>query len=239
MFAWCGTILSETGQKLDSIGHHWRGITKENGVLHRRVVNFGRKSPIIGQGCWIAPSASVIGAVEMGKNSFVWYGAIIRADVHHVRIGSNTNIGDRVVIHEASEKEHTDAIPTLIGDNVIVDPNSVLHACTIQDQVRIGSGSVILDGSIMEKSTMLESGSLLTKGKVVPSGEVWGGNPAKFVRKITEEDIKAIKKMAEQWTLYGRRHQLEDQKTEDEFLETQQRLTQPEELGVIHREQVP
>jgi len=238
MFSWFGSVLSEAGQSLSRTGNRWQGKTRESdlGVLHRRVIDFGGYFTKIGQGTWVAPTASVIGAVNIGKNSTIWYGAIIRADLQEITIGENTDIGDRVVIHETSGTKDTQGLPTIIGNNVLIEPNSLIHACTIQDEVKVGYGSIILDGAVMENNTVLESGSLLTKGKLVPSGEVWGGNPARFIRKLTEEDKASIKKMAENWRLYSKEHQHQDLKSESELEETRENLVSGEELGVVHPE---
>jgi len=151
-------------------------------------MNIFEKVPFVGEGAFIAPSASVIGQVELGENSSVWYGAVLRGDVNKIKIGQQTSIGDRVVVH-VSRFNKGGPIPTLVGNRCVVGSGAVLHACTLEDDANIGMGAIVLDGAVVEKYGVLEAGSVLTPGKRVPANQVWSGNPAKYVRDVTQEDL--------------------------------------------------
>jgi carbonic anhydrase/acetyltransferase-like protein (isoleucine patch superfamily) len=153
--------------------------------------------PKIHPTAFIAPGAVIIGDVEIGAGSSVWFGCVIRGDVNKVRIGSGTNIQDGTVIHVASgeqpvsatSKIPTDGYPTTIGDNVTVGHMALLHACTVESRGFVGMKSVVMDGSKIESNGMLATGAMLTPGKVVASGTLWAGSPAKLWRELTEDDL--------------------------------------------------
>jgi len=189
---------------------------KPNGPSLRRVVNIGERRAIINQGAWIAPTANIIGSVQLGINSTVWYGAVLRGDIHAIKIGILSHIGDRSVIHVSGGNQ---ASPrgTYVGNNVIIEPGVILHACVIEDGVKIGSGSVIFDGAVVEKNAQVSSGSVVTQGKTVPSGELWAGSPAKFVRKLEDTEIQAVQETSENFFNLAKIHDAETQKTELEI----------------------
>lgn len=138
---------------------------------------------------FIAPSANIVGDVTIGSNSSVWYNATIRGDGNKVTIGSNTNIGDCVVVHIAQIQGDYE---TNIGNNVSVGPNAIVHAATVKDDVTIGAGAQILDGAVVGSNVCIEPGSIVTPGTKIPDGEVWAGAPATFSRKVSKEDIEYI-----------------------------------------------
>jgi carbonic anhydrase/acetyltransferase-like protein (isoleucine patch superfamily) len=154
--------------------------------------------PRIAADAFIAPNATIIGDVEIGPQASVWFNVVIRADVTFVRIGARTNIQDGTIVHEAHRSdgvhEHS---PTIIGDDVIVGHNVVLHACKIGDGAFIGMSSTILDRAVVEPNAMIAAGALVGIGKTVPSGELWGGMPAKFMRKLTEQEFAEFKRNRE------------------------------------------
>lgn len=138
---------------------------------------------------FVAPTASVIGKVNIGQGSSVWYGAKIRGDVHDISIGSNTSIGDCVMVHSAKiQNDH----PTSIGNNVTVGSNAVIHACNIHNNVIVGSGAQILDGAIVHSHSIIAPGALVTPGKTVGTGQLWSGSPAKHLRDLSAEEKAAI-----------------------------------------------
>jgi len=124
----------------------------------------------------------------------VWYGATVRGDGNKVTIGDNTNIGDRAVVHIANIQGD---FPTNIGNNVTVKPGAIVHAATLKDYSLVGSGAQILDGAEVGSNAIVEAGAIVSPGVKVPDGEVWGGVPAKMVRKVTKEDIESITDTAE------------------------------------------
>eukprot|EP01114_Cavostelium_apophysatum_P017475 TRINITY_DN519_c0_g1_i1.p1 TRINITY_DN519_c0_g1~~TRINITY_DN519_c0_g1_i1.p1 ORF type:complete len:272 (+),score=37.83 TRINITY_DN519_c0_g1_i1:57-872(+) len=185
---------------------------------HRRLISLGDRKPIVSQGVWIAPTASVIGSVQLGVNSTVWYGAVVRGDLHHIKIGVLSHIGDRCVVHVSSGKISGSPRGTIVGNNVVVEPGSVLHACTIEDGVKIGSNSIVFDGALIEKNAMVGPGSVVPANKRIPAGELWEGNPAKFVRKLEPEEISQVQATAESFFTLANKHETESSKSEPEIL---------------------
>lgn len=151
------------------------------------VMPFKGKVPKIGKEVFIAPTAAVIGDVEIGANSSIWFGVTIRGDVHEIRIGENVNIQDGSVVHVTGGK-----FGTYIGSNVTIGHNAIIHACTLEEGAFIGMGAIILDGAVVEGGSMVAAGAVVTPGKRVKRGEMWGGSPAKLMRTISEDEIKAF-----------------------------------------------
>jgi len=185
---------------------------------HRKVIEIGDRKPIVNQGVWIAPTASVIGSVQLGVNSTVWYGAVLRGDIHSIKVGVLSSIGDRCVIHVSGGKASGEPRGTVVGNNVIVEPGAILHACTVEDSCRIGSGSVVFDGAVIEKDSILAAGSVVSLGKRVPSGELWAGNPAQFVRKLELSEREQIQATSESFYTLAQRHEAENNRSELEIL---------------------
>ncbi len=140
--------------------------------------------PKIHEDAWIAPNASVAGDVEIGADSSIWFGVQMRGDVHEIRIGSRTNIQDGCVLHVTRNVSGC-----YVGDNVTVGHMALLHACTIESDSFIGMGAIVLDEAVVESGAMVAAGAMVTPGKRVPAGELWAGRPAKFMRKLTKEDL--------------------------------------------------
>ena len=140
------------------------------------------KNPKLGNNCFLAETAVVIGDVEMGDNCSIWYNAVVRGDVHYIKIGSNTNIQDNAVIHATYQKS-----PTNIGNNVTIAHGAIVHGCTIHDNVMIGMNAVVLDDAVVESDSLIAAGSVVTKGTVVESGSVYAGVPAKKVKAVSKE----------------------------------------------------
>ena len=165
------------------------------------ISNYKNFVPNIEDTVFIAPTASVIGNVYIGKDASVWYNSVLRGDVGIISIGEGTNIQDNTVVHVDRNCGDTE-----IGKMVTVGHGCILHACQIHDYAFIGMGSIIMDKVIMEKNTMLASGSLVTKGKVIKSGELWVGRPAKFFRMLCEEEINHIKESADNYIQLSREY---------------------------------
>ncbi|MCC3304806.1 gamma carbonic anhydrase family protein [Sneathiella sp. HT1-7] len=148
----------------------------------RNIIPFKGTSPTIAKDAFIAPSAFVIGDTVIGEGSSIWFNCVVRGDVHSIRIGKRTNIQDGTVIH-VSGGTHS----TTIGDDVLVGHNCLIHGCTLENGSFVGMGAIVLDGAVVETGAMVAAGALVTPGKRVPSGELWGGSPAKCLRKLTDE----------------------------------------------------
>jgi carbonic anhydrase/acetyltransferase-like protein (isoleucine patch superfamily) len=161
--------------------------------------------PKIDPTVFVAESAVIIGDVEIGKDSSIWYNVVIRADVNYIRIGERTNIQDGTIIHVDHKK-----YPTIIGNNVTVGHKVMLHACTIEDGCLIGMSATIMDGVVLGKQSIVAAGALVTPGKIIEPQSLWAGVPAKFVRKLTEEELSWLEKSAENYVKYKNSY-LEDQ----------------------------
>lgn len=148
------------------------------------IVTFKGVTPTLGDGCFVAENAAVIGDTVIGEKSNIWYGVQIRGDVHTIRIGKHTNIQDGTVCHVSKGTG-----PLNIGDYVTIGHNATVHGCTIEDYGFVGMGACVLDGAVVQSHAMLAAGALLSPNKVVPTGEIWAGNPAKFFRKMTEKEM--------------------------------------------------
>ena len=141
---------------------------------------------IIDKTVFIADGARVLGDVEIGKNSSVWFNAVIRADSAKVKIGSRSNIQDNAVIHTSKD------FGVRIGDNVTVGHGAIVHGCTVKNNVMIGMGAIVLNGAVIEENCIIGAGALVTQGKVIPAGSLVFGNPAKIVRNLTDQEIRSI-----------------------------------------------
>ncbi len=139
--------------------------------------------PTIADDAWIAENAAVIGDVEIGAESNIWFGCTVRGDVNDIKIGKRTNIQDNSVIHVTRKLSGT-----YIGDEVTVGHSAILHACTIGNRAFIGMGACVMDEAIVEDGAMVAAGALVTPKKVVKSGQLWGGSPARYMRDLTEEE---------------------------------------------------
>ncbi len=146
--------------------------------------NFKNEKPIIGDACYIASSADVIGNVELGNQVSVWFNCVLRGDIEKIVIGENTNVQDLSVLHVVEK------MPLLIGKNVTIGHHVVLHACTIEDSCLIGMGAIILDGAIIKKNSLVAAGSVVPPGKTYPEGSFILGNPAKVLRPLTDQELK-------------------------------------------------
>jgi len=144
--------------------------------------------PKVAADAFIAENAVVIGDVEIGEQSSIWYGCVLRGDVERIRVGKRSNIQDGTVVHVTADR-----FGTYIGDDVLVGHNAVIHGCTLEDGAFVGMGAIVLDGCVVEGGAMVAAGALLTPGKRVKSGELWGGNPAKKMRDLTEDQIRGLK----------------------------------------------
>jgi carbonic anhydrase/acetyltransferase-like protein (isoleucine patch superfamily) len=157
------------------------------------------KSPIIPKDCYIAENATIVGEVEMGKQCSVWFNAVVRGDVHFIKIGNKVNIQDGAVIHATYKTS-----PTTIGNNVSIGHNAIVHGCTIKDNVLIGMGSIVMDDCIIESNSIIAAGAVVTKNTKVESGSIYAGIPAKKVKDISQELISGqINRIAENYVKYS------------------------------------
>ncbi|WP_047552317.1 gamma carbonic anhydrase family protein [Methylotenera sp. G11] len=159
-------------------------------MLIQNIQGFMQYFPQIASGVYVHPAATVIGDVVIGENSSVWPGAVIRGDVNHIRIGSNTNVQDLSMLHVSHRSSADPAGAALtIGDNVTIGHAVILHGCTIGDESLIGMGSIVMDKAVVQKHVLLAAGSLVPEGKVLESGYLYVGRPAKKIRALTAGEI--------------------------------------------------
>jgi len=157
------------------------------------------KHPQIPEDCYVADNATIIGEVSLGKECSIWFNAVIRGDVHYIKIGNKVNIQDGAVIHATYQKS-----PTNIGNNVSIGHNALVHGCTIHDNVLIGMGSIIMDDCVIESNTIIAAGAVVTKNTHVASGSVYAGVPAKKVKDISQELIAGeIHRIANNYVNYS------------------------------------
>lgn len=149
--------------------------------------------PVIAPTAYVDPDATVIGDVEIGTDSSIWPCTVIRGDVHRIRIGARTNVQDGAIVHVTHDGPYTPGgFPTLIGDDVTIGHAAVIHACTIEDACLIGMHATILDGAVVKKHGFVGAGAVVSPGKVVGSGELWLGNPARLVRRLSDDEIERL-----------------------------------------------
>ncbi len=146
----------------------------------------------------IAPGAVVVGDVEIGQGSSVWFNAVVRGDVNWVRIGSETNIQDLAMLHVTHETH-----PLTVGNRVTVGHQACLHGCTIGDLCLIGIGAIVLDGAIVESNSLVAAGAVVTPGKIVESGTLVAGVPAKFVRRLDSAELENLNASALRYVEYA------------------------------------
>ena len=163
---------------------------------------FESHSPIIHESAYIDDTALVSGEVTIGEDSSVWPMTVIRGDVNHIKIGERSNIQDASVLHvtHASSEYTTDSgYALIIGNDVTIGHKALLHACTIQNRVLVGMGSIVMDGVVVESETIIGAGSLIPPKKNLESGYLWMGSPAKKVRPLTDKEKTYLKYSAEHY----------------------------------------
>ncbi len=167
------------------------------------VFDFEGKSPLIGERAWVAPGAQVMGDVELGEGANIWYGSVLRGDVHQIRVGARTNIQDLSVIHITSHE-----FGTYIGDDVTVGHRAILHGCTVERGCLIGMGAIILDGAHIGEFSLIGAGALISPGKKIPPRSVVLGAPGRIVRQVTDEEVEGFLLSAKHYVELAERHRL-------------------------------
>ena len=157
------------------------------------------KHPQISKDCFIAENATIVGEVFIGKQCSVWFNAVIRGDVHYIKIGNKVNIQDGAVIHATFQKS-----PTTIGNNVSIGHNAIVHGCTIHDNVLIGMGSIIMDDCVIESNSIIAAGAVVLEGTHIESGTIYAGIPAKKVKELNEEQTaRLIEGISNNYVMYS------------------------------------
>lgn len=156
-------------------------------------------TPIIGDNCFLAETAVIIGDVKMGDDCSIWYGSVLRGDVNSITLGNKVNIQDGAVIHTLYQRSKT-----IIGDNVSVGHNAVIHGATIESNCLIGMGAIVLDNAVVESGAIVAAGALITSGMRVEGGYIYAGVPAKKIKAVDEKQRdEIIKRIAEDYVMYA------------------------------------
>lgn len=158
------------------------------------ILKYKNTSPKLGEKTWIAPSADVIGDVTCGSDCSIWFGCVVRGDVHYIKIGDRVSIQDLSMVHVTHYKkeDRSDGNPTNIGNDVTIGHRVMLHGCTIEDACLIGMSATILDGAVIGKESIVGASALVTKNKVFPPRSLIMGSPAKVVRELTDDEVKEL-----------------------------------------------
>lgn len=157
------------------------------------------KRPTMGQGCFIAENATLLGDIQMGDECSIWYGAVVRGDVHYVKMGNKVNVQDNATLHCTYQKH-----PLNIGNNVSIGHNAIAHGCTIHDNVLIGMGAIVMDGCVVESNSIVAAGAVVLEGTHIESGSIYAGVPAKKVKDITPDLISGeIDRIANNYVMYS------------------------------------
>ncbi len=163
--------------------------------------------PDISPLAWVDPAARVIGQVSLGESSSIWPGAVVRGDVHAIRIGARSNIQDGALLHVTHDAQYTlGGFGLNIGDDVSIGHGAVLHGCATENACIIGMRAIVLDGALIRHHSVVGAGAVVTQGKVVGEGELWVGNPARCVRMLSLDDIRNIYYVAKQYVALQARY---------------------------------
>ena len=155
-------------------------------------------TPQLGSECFLAETAVILGEVFIGNHCTIWYNAVVRGDVNRITIGDRTNIQDGVVIHGTYQKNST-----ILGSDVSIGHNAIVHGCTIEDRVLIGMGAIVMDTAVIETGSMVAAGAVVLQGTKVSAGMLYAGVPAKPIRKIDHELLEMIDRTAKNYPIYA------------------------------------
>ncbi|WP_319757627.1 gamma carbonic anhydrase family protein [uncultured Sphaerochaeta sp.] len=154
---------------------------------------YNGKSPSIAEGCYIAPSADVIGNVTLGEGVSIWFHATLRADVNTIHIGGQSNLQDNVVAHVDK------GFPLIVGERCTIGHGAIIHACTIEDDCLIGMGAIVLNGAVIGKESIVAAGALVSQNKVYPPRSLLVGTPAKLIRTLSDEEFAKVRENTQEY----------------------------------------
>ncbi|MES2797315.1 MAG: gamma carbonic anhydrase family protein [Bacteroidota bacterium] len=155
-------------------------------------------SPKFGENNWQAPNATIVGDVQFGENCTVWFNAVVRGDVNKIVFGDFCNVQDGAVIHCTYQKSQT-----IIGNYVSIAHNAVVHGCTIENDVLIGMGAIVMDGAYIESGSIIAAGAIVTQNTRVPAGTIYAGNPAKFLKNVSSDAAEVFQRTAKNYVMYA------------------------------------
>ena len=157
------------------------------------------KSPQFGNNCYLAENCTVVGDVTMGDDCSVWFTAVVRGDVHYIRVGNKVNIQDGAIIHCTYQK-----VPTTIGNNVSIGHRAIVHGCTVHDNVLIGMGAIIMDHAVIGENSIIAAGAIVLENTIVEPGSIYAGIPARKVKETDKENFKnLIERIGNNYVMYA------------------------------------
>lgn len=162
------------------------------------ILQVKNKYPEFGKDCYLAENATIAGDVIMGQQCSVWFTAVVRGDVNSIRIGDRTNIQDGAVIHCTYQKA-----ATIIGNEVSIGHRALVHGCTVEDNVLIGMGAIVMDNAVVQKNCIIAAGAVVLENSICEAGHIYAGVPAKKIKKLTEEQMENMKKTAGNYIMYS------------------------------------
>jgi len=165
------------------------------------IKKFRGKSPVIPDSCYISESVDLIGDVTLGENVSLWFGTVVRGDMHFITIGNRSNIQDNSVVHVT-----TDISPTRIGDEVTVGHNAIIHGATIEDRCLIGMGAIIMDDSVVGEGSIVGAGAVVPPNMIIPPHSLVVGLPAQIVRQTTDEELEMIIERAQHYIDFSQKY---------------------------------
>ncbi len=156
-------------------------------------------SPQIPEDCFVAPNATIVGDVQMGKDCSIWFNAVVRGDVNSIRMGDKVNIQDGACIHCTYEKTKT-----VIGNNVSIGHHAIVHGCTVEDNVLIGMGAIVMDRVKIGRNSIIAAGAVVLEDTIIPPGSIFAGVPAKKVKDISQDLLKGeVERIANNYVMYS------------------------------------
>lgn len=157
-------------------------------------------TPRFGKNCFLAENATVVGDVTMGDDCSIWFQAVVRGDVHYIRMGDKVNVQDGAIIHGTFQKA-----PTNIGNNVSIGHRAIVHGCTIHDNVLVGMGAIVMDGTVVEENVLIAAGSVVLENSRLETGHIYGGVPARKIKALSPELFKdQIQRIANNYMMYAK-----------------------------------
>lgn len=163
------------------------------------IITCRNKTPEVGENCFLAPTSTLIGEVKMGNDCSIWFNAVVRGDVNSIKMGNKVNIQDGAVIHATYEKTKVN-----LGNNVSVGHNALVHGCTVEDNVLIGMGAIVMDNCYIEENCIIAAGAVLLEGTRVESGSIYAGVPAKKVKSLSKELFEGeVQRIANNYVMYA------------------------------------
>lgn len=169
-------------------------------------MNLFDKKPDVAEDAFVAPSASLVGDVQVGSKSSIWYGCVLRGDTNSIRVGSETNIQDHSLVTVGGSRFIGGNASTVIGNKVTIGHGAVIHACTVEDGAFVGMGATLLDGVVVEQGAFVAAGALVSENTRIPAGQIWAGNPAKLLRELKGDEGAFIPKSADHYSELAAAH---------------------------------